>query len=129
VELEAKIVKRCWEDAAFRKEFTADPAAAFVKYLAVPVASLPRISVHQEEPGSWHIVLPARPANAAELTEVDLERVAGGTPGAVASFEKVLAASPLGAAPVVSPAVTAATAIVSASVGVVSGIIADAKAW
>jgi hypothetical protein len=132
-DLEAKIVKRCWEDATFRKEFTADPAGAFVKYLAVPVASLPRISVHREEPGSWHIVLPARPANAAELTEVDLERVAGGTSGAVASFEKVIAASSMGAAPVVSPAVTAATAVVAggvaASVGVVSGIIADAKAW
>jgi hypothetical protein len=77
-DLEAKIVKRCWEDEAFRKEFTANPAGAFVKYLAVPAASLPRISIHQEEPGSWHIVLPAKPARSGELSERELERIAGG---------------------------------------------------
>ena len=77
-DLEAKIVKRSWEDEAFRKEFTADPAGAFVRYLQVPAASLPRIVVHEEEPGSWHIVLPPRPANTNELSEQDLEKVAGG---------------------------------------------------
>jgi hypothetical protein len=77
-DLEAKIVKRCWEDEGFRKEFSADPAAMFVKYLRIPVAGLPKVFVHQEEPGSWHIVLPAKPANANELSEEDLERVAGG---------------------------------------------------
>jgi hypothetical protein len=77
-DLEAKIVKRCWEDEKFRKEFTADPAGAFVKYLGVPAASLPGISVHQEAAGSWHIVLPLKPANANELSDEDLEKVAGG---------------------------------------------------
>jgi hypothetical protein len=134
-DLEAKIVKRCWEDEAFCKEFTADPAAAFVKYLAVPAASLPRISVHQEEPGSWHIVLPPKPANAAELTEVDLEKVAGGLSEVVIIpfIQSLELVAPVVLKPVASPAVTAATAIVSggvaASAGVVSGIIADAKAW
>jgi hypothetical protein len=78
-DLEAKIVKRSWEDEEFRKEFTADPARAFVKYLGVPAASLPTISVHQEEPGSWHIVLPAKPADRDELSEEYLEKVAGGS--------------------------------------------------
>jgi hypothetical protein len=77
-DLEAKIVRHCWEDAAFRKEFTADPVGTFVKYREVPAASLPRICVHEEEPGSWHIVLPAKPANANELSEEDLEKTAGG---------------------------------------------------
>jgi hypothetical protein len=77
-DLEAKIVKRCWGNEAFRKEFTADPAGAFVKQLEVPAASLPKIVIHEELPGSWHIVLPAKPANAHELSEADLERVAGG---------------------------------------------------
>jgi hypothetical protein len=77
-DLEAKIVKRCWEDEGFRKEFTADPSGAFVKYLEVPATSLPKIVVHEETAGSWHIVLPSRPANASELSEQDLETVAGG---------------------------------------------------
>jgi hypothetical protein len=77
-DLEAKIVKHCWEDDEFRREFTADPAGAFVKHLQVPAASLPKIVIHEEPAGTWHIVLPLRPANADELSERDLERVAGG---------------------------------------------------
>jgi hypothetical protein len=41
-DLEAKIVKRCWEDEAFRKEFAGDPSGSFVRYLDVPAARLPR---------------------------------------------------------------------------------------
>jgi hypothetical protein len=86
-DFEAKIVKRSWEDEDFRREFTSDPAGAFVKYLNAPPASLPEITVHQEEPGSWHIVLPQKPLNANELSDQDLEKVAGGsTPACVASF-------------------------------------------
>jgi hypothetical protein len=82
-DVEAKIVKHCWENEAFREEFTADPAGAFVKYLEIPAASLPSIVVHQEPAGSWHIVLPPRPANANQLSEQDLETVAGGAAGIV----------------------------------------------
>ena len=102
-ELEAKIVKRCWEDDAFRREFTSDPAAAFVKYLNVPKASVPALVVHDEPVGSWHIVLPAKPANASELSDEDLEQVAGGI------------------TPLVSLAVSGITLIV-ATVGVDMGI-------
>jgi hypothetical protein len=77
-DLEAKIVKHCWEDEEFRKEFTADPQGTFVKYLNIPAGSLPKIVVHEESPGSWHIVLREKPADAAELSEVELEGVAGG---------------------------------------------------
>jgi hypothetical protein len=78
-ELEAKIVKRCWIDEGFYKEFTANPMGAAVKHLQVPAASLPKIVVHQEAPGTWHIILPAKPPGANELSEKDLEKVAGGT--------------------------------------------------
>jgi hypothetical protein len=77
-DLEAKIVKRCWEDEAFSKQFTADPAGAFVKYLEIPAASLPKIVIHEESAGSWHIVLPSRPPTTEELSAQQLEKVAGG---------------------------------------------------
>jgi hypothetical protein len=89
-DLEAKIVKHSWEDEGFRREFLADPAGAFVKYLNVPAAALPKIAVHQEEPGSWHIVLPAKPVNTAELSEADLERIAGGAGSLVATDTPLL---------------------------------------
>ena len=89
-DLEAKIVKHSWEDEKFRKEFAANPAATFVKYLKVPAGSLPKIVVHEEEAGTWHIVLPAKPANARELSDADLEKVAGGTtPTIIVSAETI----------------------------------------
>jgi hypothetical protein len=78
-DLEAKIVQRSWEDEGFRKELLADPTGSFNRHLQVPAANLPAITVHQEEPGSWHIVLPAKTANRGTLSDQDLERIAGGT--------------------------------------------------
>jgi hypothetical protein len=61
----------------FHKEFIADPAGAFTKYLDVPAASQPKIVVHEKPAGSWHIVLTAKPANASELSDRELETVVG----------------------------------------------------
>jgi hypothetical protein len=117
-DLEAKIVKRCWEDEAFRKEFTADPAGAFTKYLKVPAKDVPKIVVFEETAGSWHIVVPPRPAYASELSEVDLERVAGGTSGALLGAMVESAKSIAGGARAISLGAT--TALVDVS-GIVSG--------
>jgi hypothetical protein len=114
-DLEAKIVKRCWEDEGFRTEFTTDPAGAFVKYLQIPAASLPKIFAHQEEPGSWHIVLPAKPADTNEISEQDLDRIAAASSGIILQpnhFFTALAAA---------ASVTAATAIASASMSATIG--------
>jgi hypothetical protein len=92
-DLEAMIVKRSWQDEAFRKEFTTNPADAFGKYLQVPTASLPKIVVHEETPGSWHIVLPPKPANIAELSDAELEAVAGGTSNPIWSIASLLTIS------------------------------------
>jgi hypothetical protein len=78
-DLEAAIVKHSWADEGFRREFLADPAGAFSKYLEVPADRLPKIVVHEETAGSWHIVLPAKADNTSELSEADLEKIAGGT--------------------------------------------------
>jgi hypothetical protein len=107
-DLEAKIVRHCWEDEGFRNEFTTDPVGTAVKYLQVPAASLPKIVVHQEMAGAWHIILPAKPADADELSEEDLEKVAGGTTPTLA----ISAAVSIGAV------VSAASAGISGSVSV-----------
>jgi len=105
-DLEAKIVRRCWQDEEFRKNFTADPSGAFVKYLHVPAGNLPKIAVHHEEPGSWHIVLPQSPPNASELSEQDLETIAGGT-----TISILITASVAASAVVTSLATSAAATI------------------
>ena len=112
-DIEAKIVKRCWEDEAFHQEFTTDPVGTAVKYLEVPAANLPNIVVHEEPPGAWHIVLPAKPAEAGELSEDELEKVAGGTTPIVSFVSYTVS---LFVAAAASGAVTA-SAVVSSSRG------------
>jgi hypothetical protein len=93
-DLEAKIVKHSWEDEGFRKEFVADPVGTFVNYLHMPASSLPKIVVHEELSNAWHIVLPAKPADIGELSEEELEKVAGGvTPTVVATVASGVIAS------------------------------------
>jgi hypothetical protein len=92
-DLEAKIVRHCWDDEEFHKEFIADPPGVFAKYMNVPADDLPQIVVYQETAGSWHIVLPAKPANAGELSEQDLEKVSGGTTPSLVAISIVTAGS------------------------------------
>jgi hypothetical protein len=122
-DLEAKIVKHCWEDEAFRREFTSDPAGAFVKYLDAPAESLPKIVIHEESPGSWHIVLPAKPGYVNELSEQDLERVAGGAISVIstvnylieAGYETAVLASRAGSKSA-AVSITAAAGVVASAV-------------
>jgi uncharacterized protein YbjQ (UPF0145 family) len=77
----ATIARLAGESDAFRAALLADPAAALAKLTGVAAASLPRIVVHEEQPGTWHLVIPAKPAAAGELSEAELAKVAGGTGG------------------------------------------------
>jgi hypothetical protein len=129
-DLEAKIVKRCWEDEGFRKEFTADPAGSFVKYLEIPAASLPKIVVHEETAGSWQIVLPSRPANPGELSDQDLEKFAGGDIISVSISMRAIGSNLAFEGLASAVAVSAVSASAAAGVAsVVSGVVSAAKGW
>lgn len=77
-ELEAKIVEKAWADGSFRAELIADPAGTFEKYSGIPAAQLPRIVIHAETAGEWHIVLPAKRDGGGALSDDELESIAGG---------------------------------------------------
>ena len=111
--IEAMVVKRCWTDEAFRRELLADPAAFFAKHTGLPVEQAPAIVVHEESGSDWHIVIPPKPAQADELSDEDLERVAGGTVDVV--VVTILA----------SAMATVATAGAASIGAVVSGVAAD----
>jgi hypothetical protein len=117
-DLEAKIVKRCWENEDFRREFTADPVATAVRYLEIPTASLPKIVIHEEPAGSWHIVLPPRPVNADALLDEDLEQIAGGSALINAFLRETIFAS-----------VAAASAIASGSIAASAIVTDNNKGW
>lgn len=78
-ELEAKIVTRAWEDEEFHRKFLADPKAMFEDYMGSKLPDSLVMTAHQEDADHLHFVIPAKPAvNLDELSDEDLERIAGG---------------------------------------------------
>lgn len=77
-DVEALIVKRAWSNEEFRQEFLADPKATIEKYGGQKLPEDLRILAHPEDDRTIHFVIPAKPVNADELSDEDLEKVAGG---------------------------------------------------
>ena len=76
-ELPGKIAARAAQNPEFRREFVADPRAAFSKYTDLKLPEGTQVRVHEQKPGELHFVLPPVPERG-KLSEADLEKVAGG---------------------------------------------------
>jgi len=77
--METLIIEHAWKDPAFKKEFTSDPKGTIEKYSGQKLPKDISILVHEEDAHTMHLTLPAPPPNLAELSDEELERVAGGT--------------------------------------------------
>ena len=77
-EMESLIVQRAWKDQAFRDEFIADPKATIEKYSGQKLPAEVEVVALAEDDKTIHFVIPAKPADADELSDEDLEKVAGG---------------------------------------------------
>jgi hypothetical protein len=78
-DIEAKIAALAWQDEDFRKKFVADPKGQFEEKLGIKLPDNLKITAHQEDDNSLHFVIPMKPtAPTEELSDADLERVAGG---------------------------------------------------
>lgn len=84
-DLEAQLIERAARDAAFREELVRDPKAAVARELSAATGGTVQfpasvtIVVHEETPDTFHLVLPATPAQPHELSDAELASVAGGT--------------------------------------------------
>jgi len=84
-EIEAKIVALAWQDDAFRHKFVADPKGQFEERLGVKLPPLLKMTAHEENENSLHFVIPMKPkTNMSELSDEELEKVAGGTDVSIA---------------------------------------------
>ena len=77
-EMESLIVQRAWKDDAFRAEFLGDPKATIEKYSGQKLPAEVKVVALAEDDKTIHFVIPPKPANADELSDEDLEKVAGG---------------------------------------------------
>ena len=73
-----KVVARAWSDQLFKKRLLADPAPA-LKENGIEVPGKAAIKIVEDSAKTIHLILPKRPA---ELSEAELEQVAGGVKGA-----------------------------------------------
>jgi hypothetical protein len=83
-EFEAIVINKAWTDPSFLKDLRANPQAtidgALKKYEAGGLPQGVTVRLFEEKPGECLIVLPA-PSTSAELSDAQLEAVAGGIVG------------------------------------------------
>jgi len=114
---ESAVTLRAWSDPAFAEQLQQDPVAAINAAFGIELPADLAVQVHHETPTTLHLAVPPAPVISEsddELTEDDLERVAGGA-GFVASLKVVSVASAVG-----SFAASAAVPLVSAGLSIVS---------
>ncbi len=73
----AQVIARAWSDPAFKAQLLSDPKAAIAGYGIDLPAGL-NLKIAENTADTIHIVLPATPSQAAELSDEDLQNLAGG---------------------------------------------------
>jgi hypothetical protein len=77
--IEAWLIDKSSKDQAFRQALLADPKGTLGREWGIDLPAGITVTVVEETPGSYHLVLPAAPASPSqELSDQELESVAGG---------------------------------------------------
>ena len=78
-DMETRLIEKAWKDPVFRKDIVKDPKGMLEKHTGQKLPGQLRIYVHEEDANTLHFSIPSPPSNLNELSDEDLERVAGGT--------------------------------------------------
>ena len=106
-QLRTALIEKCWKDPDFKAQVVADPKGMYEKATGRKLPANVKIFIHEEDANTIHFALPPAPERSTELSDEELERVAGGTEVIIAVLT-VMTASVASAA--YAGAVTAAAA-------------------
>ncbi len=90
-DMETALIEKCWKDPNFMQDVVSDPKGTIEKALGQKLPEQLKIFVHPENAQTLHFSIPPTPASVAELSDEDLEKVAGGTEIVVATIAATLA--------------------------------------
>ena len=78
-DLQTALIEKCWKDPEFKKAVVSDPKGMLERHSGEKLPAQMKIFVHEEDANTLHFSIPVAPSNLTELSDADLERVAGGT--------------------------------------------------
>jgi hypothetical protein len=78
-ELETQLIEKCWKDSEFMKRVISDPKGMLEQHTGQKLPAGLKIVVHEEDANTLHFTIPQAPTNLNELSDAELDRVAGGT--------------------------------------------------
>ena len=78
-DMETALIEKCWKDPEFKRQVVSDPKGMLERHTGQKLPTSVRIFIHEEDANTLHLSIPLPPSNLAELSDADLEKVAGGT--------------------------------------------------
>jgi len=78
-DLETALIEKCWKDPEFKKQVISDPKGMLERHTGQKLPAPIKIFIHEEDANTLHFSIPSAPSNLSELSDDELERVAGGT--------------------------------------------------
>ena len=77
--VETQLIEKCWKDPGFKKRVLSDPKGMLEQHTGQKLPAGLKIVIHEEDANTLHFTIPQAPTNLNELSDEELEKVAGGT--------------------------------------------------